>query len=110
MKIDTLLHIGSRQVLPYEEIMYFQSDTNYTKVFTICGKMIYSSTSLKIIEGRLVDNQLFFRINKGLVINLQHVTAVLDNEVIMLNKLFLPISRRRLYDVQKVAGSSLKVL
>lgn len=104
MKINPLLHIGSRQVIPYEDIMYFQSDANYTKVFTISGKMIYSSTSLKIIEGRIVDNQLFFRINKGLVINLQYVTAVLDSEVIMLNKLYLPISRRRLYEVQRVAG------
>jgi two-component system LytT family response regulator len=95
MKASNLLHIGSRKLVPIEEILYLQSDLNYTKVFTT-GPMIYSSTSLKIIENRMAGNPTFLRINKGLIVNIRYVKSLEGATLVMKNNLTLSISRRRM--------------
>lgn len=98
MKTSNLLHIGSRKSIPAEDILYLESDLNYTKVFTI-RSMIYSSTSLKIIENRIGENPSFLRINKGLIVNTQYVKSIEGTSVIMKNNRTLSISRRRMSSV-----------
>lgn len=96
METSDLLHVGSRVKLLMKEILYLQSDTNYTKVFTTNGKMVYSSTSLKMIENRMAGNSIFIRINKGLVVNRLYIKTIERAEVILNNNLSLSVSRRRL--------------
>ena len=87
--------IGSRKKVASEEILYLQSDLNYTKVFLVNGQMIFSSTTLKIIERRLAENPEFLRINRGLVINRQHVKTYQEASVELSNNLSFVVSRRR---------------
>lgn len=90
-----IIPIGSRKKVASDEILYLQSDLNYTKVFLVNGQMIFSSTTLKIIESRLSENPEFFRINRGIVINRQHVKTFQEASVELKNNLSFVVSRRR---------------
>jgi DNA-binding LytR/AlgR family response regulator len=57
--------------------------------------MIFSSTRLKIIESRLAENPEFLRINRGLVINRQHVKTYQEASLELSNNLSFVVSRRR---------------
>lgn len=92
---NKIIPIGSRKKVPSEDILYLQSDLNYTKVFLVNGQMIFSSTTLKIIESRLAENPEFFRINRGVVINRQHVKTYQEGRVQLSNNLHFMVSRRR---------------
>jgi DNA-binding LytR/AlgR family response regulator len=92
---STHIHIGARKKIESECILYFQSDLNYTKVFLVDGQMIFSSTTLKKIEGRLIGKPEFLRINRGIVINLNHVKTYQETSVELTNDISLAVSRRR---------------
>jgi len=92
---NNIIPIGSRKKVPSEDILYLQSDLNYTKVFLVNGQMIFSSTTLKIIESRLAENPEFLRINRGVVINRQHVKIYQEASVELSNNLSFVVSRRR---------------
>lgn len=92
---NNIIPVGSRKKVPSEQILYLQSDLNYTKVFLVNGQMIFSSTTLKTIEGRLSENPEFLRINRGVVINRQHVKTYQEASVELSNNLQFVVSRRR---------------
>jgi two-component system, LytTR family, response regulator len=92
---NNIIPIGSRKKVPSKDILYLQSDLNYTKVFLVNGQMIFSSTTLKIIESRLAENPEFLRINRGTVINRQHVKAYQEDSLELNNNLHFVVSRRR---------------
>lgn len=54
------------------EIIRCESDGNYTNIFSVHGKRLTSSKTLKYFEGFLNGNQ-FFRIHKSHFVNLSHV-------------------------------------
>jgi two-component system, LytTR family, response regulator len=99
MHISQIIHIGSRKRILSEDILYLQSDLNYTKVYTINGKMHLVSTTLKTIEARLSSSAHFLRINRGLVVNSNHIKSFNKKTLTIANK-ELNISRRRLSDMQ----------
>ena len=92
---NNCIPVGSRKNIECERILYFQSDSNYTKVFLVDGKMFLSSTTLKTIESRLFRNPEFLKINRGIVINRNHVKHYRQDTVELLNDLILVVSRRR---------------
>lgn len=91
--------IGSRmEVLP-SEILLLKADQNYTQVFLKNGTKILSSTTMGIIEKRLVGNT-FFRVNRSTVVNTRHIINTgrknLEIQTTETSKpLFVKISRRR---------------
>jgi DNA-binding LytR/AlgR family response regulator len=98
--METLIlksQIGHENI-PSADILYLQSDTNYTEIFTINHPKRLCSITLKKVENRL-DNMAFLRINRGLTINRLHVSQLCKSEkqpfVILSNGQQLPISRRR---------------
>jgi len=53
-------------------IIYCQSDSNYCKIKCVDGKEFYLAKTLKFVEN-LINNQLFFRIHKSYLVNLNFV-------------------------------------
>lgn len=92
---NNIIPIGSRKKVLSNEILYLQSDLNYTKVFLVNGQMLFSSTTLKTIESRLAENPEFLRINRGVVINRQYVKTYKEGRVQLSNNLHFVVSRRR---------------
>ena len=80
-----------------EEILYLQSDVNYTLFFLQNGEKIIVSKSLKDYEKILPEHQ-FFRIHQSYLVNIQYVKKVLKEDggsVLMPSGTQLPISRRK---------------
>ena len=91
-----IIHIGSRKRVDSDEIIYFKSDSNYTTVFLTNGNIIYSSTTLGLIEKRLTSLMNFVRINRGLLINRNEIITREGSRILLRNDHLLNISRRKL--------------
>lgn len=63
-----------------KDILYFQGDGAYTKVFLKDGKLITVSKGLKNFENILADNSDFFRCHKSYIVNIHHITDYIKSE------------------------------
>ncbi len=87
--------------LKAEEIIYLEASSNYTKLYLINGQIILSAKTLKNYETKLPSN-IFLRIHRSFLINMQHVCDVRFLANIGLTKNFyVKISRRKRALVKK---------
>lgn len=83
------------QFLPHEDILYCQSNGNYTEFFLTTNEKIIASKTLKHF-GELLPEDQFVRIHKSYIINLSHMKRYLRIDggmVCMANNVNLPVSR-----------------
>jgi len=88
--LDGLLIVNTR------DILYCESENNYTRLFMVDGKNIFVSKTLKKVEAMLQGDRDFFRSHNSFLINLKYIHRYLrgeGGEVIMSNGKSLPISR-----------------
>lgn len=76
----------------FKDILYFESDGNYTQVFTQDKKFVIRAI-LKDLERKL-DEKQFARIHKSYLINLTYIEAIDSNEVHISGKR-IPLSRNQ---------------
>lgn len=90
--------MSSRELLLInpDDIIYFKSDGNYCTIYFEDNKKIVLCKKLKEIEKELDDN-LFFRVHKSYIINLNKVTSYIisDNLVMLNNSVEIPVSRMK---------------
>ena len=98
--------IGSKIALPthsgyhlekISHILYCEADENYTKVYTIRGDYFVVPKTLKTIE-ELLPKDIFFRIHKSWLINLNYVQDYHRNDgykVLLENGVELDVATRR---------------
>ena len=86
---------GKLMFLQPEEIIYCESEGNYTTIYLENGKKIVMSTALKHVEEKLTDD--FFRIHHSYIINMNKVQEYLKNDsfVILSNNIKVPVSRQK---------------
>lgn len=77
-------------------IVYCESDGNYTKVFLENSKDLYVTKKLKEIE-KLLSDYSFFRVHNSYLINLEKVREFLKGEgyVVLENEKKIPVSRQK---------------
>jgi DNA-binding LytR/AlgR family response regulator len=86
------------KLIPVDEVLYFQSDTKYTRVVSATGEALIR-TPLKDLLCEL-DPEKFWQVHRGTIVNLDAVSGVLraDAErqfIILKNRQEkLPISRQ----------------
>lgn len=83
--------------LPLNDLLYCQSDSNYTTVFHVDGSTTVVSKTLKSIAETL-SNEAFFRIHQSYLINLNFVAKYLKGqggEIVMANGKHLPVARSK---------------
>lgn len=83
--------------IPVDDILYCQSDSNYTHVVQTNGNVAIVSRPLKMVASML-DGQTFLRIHQSYLINLNHIEKYIKGqggEVVMLNGKHLPVSRSK---------------
>lgn len=97
-----------------DEIIRFEADDCYTKVFITGGKTLHISKTLKEFEV-LVPSTDFFRIHKSHLINLKHIkeySRIDGGFVTMINGNVIEVSRRKLHEfsekVKKVMNLSIE--
>lgn len=90
----------TRFVFP-EEIIYCQSEGNYTIIHFDGFENLMLTKSLKDI-CKILPEEMFFRIHHSFVINLSFATRFVENgnenEVILSTGINLPVSRRKKAD------------
>ena len=78
-------------------IVYCQSDGNFTHVFLQEGKPIYSSYSMMEMEEKL--NGPFIRIHREYLVNKNHIKELESTSILLSIGKSLPISRKRKKEV-----------
>lgn len=78
------------------DLIYCESDNNYTKFHLSDGEMILVSKTLKSFESQL-PNTHFFRIHQSFLVNLSFVVSFdrKESELMLSNGLLLPVAQRR---------------
>ena len=86
---------GKLMFLQPDEIIYCESDGNYSTIYLENEKKILISTPLKQLEEKLTDD--FFRIHHSYIINMNKVQEYLKNDsyVILSNNIKIPVSRQK---------------
>jgi two-component system, LytTR family, response regulator len=85
------------EMVPIENILHCQSDSNYTHIMLKSSKKILVSRTLKEIE-ELLEGHNFLRIHHSHLINLNEITRYIRGEggyVIMSDNSSIPVSRSR---------------
>ena len=95
------VHLGGRTYELPERIAHLQSDSNYTFITLKNGEKFLSSTTLKIIEGRLAAYENFVRVNRKTMVNLEAVVLRECSIVVLPDNTEIKFSRRR----QKLVGA-----
>ena len=88
--------INGLLMLDVKEILYCESENNYTYFHLVNEKKILISKTLKYIADLLTNNNDFFRIHNSFLINVNYTSRYIKGnggEVIMSNGKHIPISR-----------------
>lgn len=86
LKKDNIFH-----KVKLSDIIYFEADSNYTRLHTKEGLFFYS-TVLKNIQEKF-SQSIFLRIHRSYIINLNYVTSFESNAVLLDQQYSLPISK-----------------
>lgn len=63
------VHVGSRKYFSPDQMVFLESDINYTLIHLTDGRKVLSSTTLSKIEKRLSVFKNFLRINRQSIVN-----------------------------------------
>lgn len=95
-------HNNYVKFLLLNEILYMESDRNYTIINTVKEERYISSKNLGEYEETLENHQNFFRINKSYLININHMAHYTKKEPCILtlsNNMDFEISRRKKHEL-----------
>jgi len=76
----SLATLNSVSFIDTSDILFFQGDGAYTKVFIKDNKTITVSKGLKNFETILEDNPDFFRCHKSYLVNINHISEYIKSE------------------------------
>jgi two-component system LytT family response regulator len=89
--------LHSYELVPLNDIMVCESNSNYTNVRLSNGKNILVSKTLKEIE-ELLNELPFFRLHNSYLVNLQYAVRYLKGEggsLVLNNDITIPVSRNK---------------
>lgn len=105
-KIKDFIAIPSLEKIDFlkiKDIMFFNAQGKYTRIFLSNGKKYLTNRVLKEYEPTL-DNGVFFRVHRSYIINMNYVIKVNKKEGLyceLSNGLLIPISKRAQSDFNR---------
>ncbi len=102
MNTSIAVHLGGRLTRPVSQLLFLQSEVNYTHIHFKNGEHHIVATTLKELEKRL-EAHGFWRCNKSNLVNLSAV-KILKNDGLVKIRNFDPIriSRRRKTELPRI--------
>lgn len=95
------LHVsGIARMIDTQNIVYLQSEVNYTRIFLKDGKAYLEAKTLKHFNG-ILDGPEFIRIHKSYLVNRSQIATITPDYVLLRNGVELPISRRKRRSLKK---------
>lgn len=83
--------------LPQEKVAFIQSKTNYRKIFT--NDLEFDSRiTMKELE-QILDSNVFIKVHRAYIVNMNYISKLEKERLIMKNGMIVPISRRHYSDV-----------
>jgi two-component system LytT family response regulator len=82
----------------YDDILFFEADAMYTKVYMLDNTIELVSKPLKYFAEQLEDNEFFYKCHRSYLINLRHIKKFLKNDggyLIMSNGKNIPIAKNK---------------
>jgi two-component system, LytTR family, response regulator len=93
---NDIIKLGIRQKeFKPEEVICFEGDINYTKIYFTSGKTNVIAFTLKNIESQLSGNQSFCRVHKSFIVNVNYISQVEKTEIMLQNQKRVLLSRRK---------------
>lgn len=92
------------ELVPWNEIIYCKSDSNYCELHLTGNRRIVASKTLKYFESNLPLSQ-FYRVHKSYLVNLHHIKKYLrrdGGELVMSDNKLLPVSRNHREKILKL--------
>lgn len=93
-----LPHHNGVIITDVNEILYCESDNNYTKFYLQNGDSILIAKTLRDVQETLGEGDPFFRVHRQYFINTNHIKRYIKGEgayIIMTNNQSIPIARNR---------------
>lgn len=91
--------LSGYEIIKIEDIIYFEADESYTRIFLTKGNKLISSMTIARYE-KVLDENIFFRVHKSYIINTRHHLKEFNrhdgNVAIMDSGISIPVSRRKL--------------
>lgn len=95
---------GKSKYIRPDEIIFLESKINYTILYLTNGRTLLSARNLQVYENKLVGFSNFFRIHRGVIINMLHIEKIklekFTGSVYLNSGEELCISRRRIKDFE----------
>ncbi|MBT8188143.1 MAG: response regulator transcription factor [Croceitalea sp.] len=90
---------GKLLFLESDEILFVESDGNYSTLYLVDGQKVLLTKKLKQVHG-LLPNEMFFRIHNSFVVNLSKIKEYLktDGYVVLKSNHRVPVSRQKKSD------------
>ena len=85
-------------IVDTNDILYCESENNYTRFHIANGKSVFISKTLKKVESLLIGDTNFFRSHHSFIINLKYLQRYVrgdGGEVLLANGKTLPVSRTK---------------
>ena len=98
--IDLPVRGGSRIHVPVGDILYFEGDGMYQRLFLKNGKQEEISSRMDHLEQSL-DSHGFLRIHKGYLVNYRYITRLEKSEATLTDGKKVPISRRKSKEIRQ---------
>ena len=85
------------ELVKISNILYCQAQDNYCNMFTYTGKEILISKTLKFVSEELLTQEVFVRIHKSYLVNLNYITSYArqDHNITLINGDVIPVSYRK---------------
>jgi len=101
-----LTHSKGLDIIEHKNITHVESDNYYSTFHLMCNTKIMMSKTLKHYEEILGED--FVRVHRSFLVNLRHISKLIfdDCQVILSNRVSIPVSRRRVSQVANRLKSS----
>lgn len=93
----TFRHLGTVRRIPYSEIICFSSDSHYTQIITEEGTFRQQEPLRKIFS--YLPEQFHF-CHRTAIVNIDHITMLNGRELVLSNRMTLPVSLTYLQDIR----------
>ena len=100
-----LKNLETVHVVGLDEILYIESDNNYSNFHLRDGRKILISKTLKSFEEKL-RNENFFRVHQSYIVNLSCVSAFdkKNDTVMLLGNICIPVAQRKRKELIEFLG------
>lgn len=86
--------------VPVKDIIYFESLGREIRIVTVNGEDVFYGVMQNIFK--MVSKYQFIRIHRSYIVNYNHISIFRYDEVVMSNKIILPISQGRRKEIKDI--------